>query len=108
MKVIPFLITGFLLFLAGLIFYFVLNNLLSDFTSKQAQPGIILFVGFAFVFTLMLAILNGVAANYFVEKKDKSIAIASLISIPVFVIIGLIIMIVGLAICVAVADALRF
>lgn len=108
MKVIPFLVTGFLLFLAGLIFYFVLNNLLSDFTSKQAQPGIILFVGFAFVFTLMLAILSGVAANYFVEKKDKSIVIASLISIPVFVIIGLITMIVGLAICVAVADALRF
>ncbi len=108
MKVIPFLATGFLLALAGVILYFVLNNLLSDFTVKQAQPGIILFVGIAIVFTLIAAILSGVAANYFIEKKDKSLATASIISIPVFFAIGLIAMIIGLAICVAVADALRF
>ncbi len=108
MKVIPFLITGFVLTLVGVILYFVINNLLSDFTVKQAQPGIMLFVGFAIVVALTTAVLNGVAANYLIEKKDKTLAVASVISIPTFVIVGLIVMIVGLAICVAVADAFRY
>jgi hypothetical protein len=108
MKVVPFLITGFVLTLVGVILYFVLNNLLSDFTVKQAQPGIMLFVGFAIVVTLTTAVLSGVAANYLVEKKDKSLAVAALGSIPVFVVVGSIVMIVGLAICVAVADAFRY
>lgn len=108
MKVIPFLVTGFLLALAGFVLYFVLNGQLDGFTSKQAQPGIILFIGFWVVFALIAAILSGIAANYFIEKKEKSLAIASLISIPVFFVVGLIAMIIGLAISVAVADAFRY
>ena len=108
MKVIPFLVTGLVLALVSVILYFVLNNLLSDFTVKQAQPGIMLFVGFAIVVTLTAAVLNGLAANYLVEKKGKTLPVASVISIPTFIVVGLIVMIVGLAICVAVADAFRY
>lgn len=108
MKIIPFLLTGFVLALGGVILYFVLNNSLSELTSKQAQPGIIFFVGFAIVITLSAAILSGVAANYFIEKKEWKMPAASLLTIPIFTVIGIIVMIIGVAISVAVVDAARF
>lgn len=108
MKVIPFLLTTLGLALVGVICYFALNNLLADLTAKQAQPGIIFFVGFAILISLMAAVLSGVAANYLIENKSWSLGVSALISVAVFFIIGVIILIAGVAISIAIVDASRF
>lgn len=107
MKLIPFFITGLLNVAVGAILFLFLLSALNGFSSKQAQPGLILFIGSVLLISLIAAILSGVAAKFLIEKKAWHFLTVVLIVIPIFVTMGAVVSVITLAISIAVADALR-
>jgi len=107
MKLIPFMITGLMNIGVGVVLFFLLLLGMNGYSEQQATPGLITFIIWVLLVSLLTAILSVVTTNFFTTKKSMNFWVAALISIFVFVIIGVVFDIIGLFISIFVTEALR-
>jgi len=107
MKFIPFMITGLVNIGVGFVLLFFLLLSLNGYSGKQAEPGLILFIAWILLTSLLVAVLSIVMTNFLTAKKSINFWVSSLISVLVFVILGAVINVVGWFASLFVTEALR-
>jgi hypothetical protein len=107
MKAIPFIITGLMNVGIGVALFFLLLLGLNGFTGKQAEPGLILFIVWVLLVSLLSAISSVVLTNYFVSKKSMNFWLAALLSVLIFVAAGAVFNWVGWFVSILVTSAMR-
>ncbi len=101
------MITGLMNIGVGVVLFFLLLLGMNGYSEQQATPGLITFIIWVLLVSLLTAILSVVTTNFFTTKKSMNFWVAALISIFVFVIIGVVFDIIGLFISIFVTEALR-
>ena len=107
MKLIPFTITGLINIAVGVVLFFFLLLGLNGYSGKQAEPGLILFIVWILLASLLVAVLSVVMIGFLTAKKSINFWASSLISVLVFVILGAVINVVGWFTSLFVTEALR-
>ena len=107
MKFIPFTITGLVNIGIGVVLLFVLLLSLNGYSEQQATLGLILFIVWVLLVSLVTAFLSVVATNFLTTKTSMNFSIAALISVFVFVIVGIVFEIIGCFISIFVTEGLR-
>jgi len=107
MKFIPFTITALVNIGVGVVLFFALLLGLNGYSEQQATPGLILFIVWVLLVSLLTAFLSVVATNFLTTKTSMNFWIAALISIFVFVIVGAVLSVVGWFVSIFVTEALR-
>ena len=107
MKAIPFLITGLVNIGVGVFLFFFLLLGLNGFSEKQAEPGLITFIVWVFLASLMTAILSVVSTNFFATRKSMNFWLAAFLSIFIFGAVGAILNVIGWFAALFVTSALR-
>lgn len=107
MRLIPFAITGLINIAVGVVLFFFLLLGLNGYSGKQAEPGLILFIVWILLASLLVAVLSIVMTNFLTAKKSINFWVSSLISVLVFVILGAVINVVGWFTSLFVTEALR-
>jgi hypothetical protein len=107
MKSTPFAITAFVNIGVGVFLFFILLLSLNGFSEDEATPGLILFIVWILIVSLLTAVLSVVATNFLTAKKSMSFWIAALISVLLFVIVGGVFNIIGLFASVLVTSAMQ-
>jgi hypothetical protein len=106
-KAITFLITALINTGIGAFLFFMLLLSLNGFSEKQATPGLILFIGWVLLGSIVAGILGFLSANYLIENKSINQWLAALIAIAVFVIVGALINIIGFFAAIFLTSAMR-
>ena len=107
MKFIPFAITGLVNIGIGIVLFFFLLLGLNGYSEKQAMPGLIIFVAWVTLVSLLSGVLSVFATDFLVNKKAINFWISLLISVLVFVVGGAVINVVGWFVSLFVTEALR-
>lgn len=89
MRIAAFLITSLINLIAGVVLLFFLLLALNGFTGKQAEIGLILYIIWVLIASILAGVLSVRLANYLAAKKSFSRWIAALISIAVFSLTGI-------------------
>lgn len=87
--------------------FFMLLLSLNGFTSKQAEPGLILFVVWVLISSLAAAILSVLTLNYLAGAKSFNQWLAALIAVAVFVVGGAAINFAGIFVAAFFVSAMR-
>ncbi len=88
MKIAAFLITGLVNgTIGGVLFFFLLLGL-NGFSEQQATPGLILYIAWVLIASIIMAILSLWLTNYLTTKKSVNNIVAGLISIGIFIVVG--------------------
>ena len=107
LKAVTFLITTLINIGAGAALFFILIISLNGFTEDQAALGLILFIVWALLCSLVAGILSFLSAKFLTERKSYNAWFAALLAIVVFVITGAIVNFVGVIVAVFVTSARR-
>jgi multisubunit Na+/H+ antiporter MnhB subunit len=107
MKIAAFLITGLINVSVGIVLFFFLLLGLNGFSGKQAEPGLILYIVWVLIASVITAVLSLWLTNYLTAKKGMNSILAGLIPVTGFVIIGAVSTFVALIAAVILVDALR-
>lgn len=107
MKAITFITTALINLGIGAAAFFMLIISLNGFTGKQAEPGLILFI----IWTLLTAVFTGLlafmSAGFLIDKKSLHPALAALMVIVIFVVIGTISDVIGFFAAVFLTSVMR-
>ncbi len=87
-------------------FFFLLLGL-NGYSGKQAEPGLILFIVWILLVSLLTGILSVVTTNYLTTNKSMNFWVGSLISILLFCIVGAAFSVVGWFVSLFLSEALR-
>lgn len=101
-----FLITA-LANIGGAVLFFMLLISLNGFTGKQAEPGLILFVVWVLLASIVTGVLGFFAANYLIENKSFNRWLAASLTILIFIGVGAAFNFVGLIAAAALTPAMR-
>jgi len=107
MKLIPFMITGLMNIGVGVVLFFLLLLGMNGYSEQQATPGLITFIIWVLLVSLLTSISSVVLTSFLTTKKSMNFWIAALISILVFVIVGGVVDFIGWFISIFVTEALR-
>jgi hypothetical protein len=107
MKAIPFLITGLINLGGGVFLVFFLLLGMNGFSEQQAQPGLIFFIVWVLLASLITAILSVVATNFFTARKSMNFWLAALLSAFIFVVAGMVLSVVGWFVSLFITTAMR-
>lgn len=107
MKTTAFLITTLINIAIGAVLFFMLVFSLNGFTEDQATPGLILFIVWALLCSLVAGILSFLSVKFLTEKKSFNRWLAALSAIVIFVIIGATVNFVGMIAAVFLTSAMR-
>ena len=107
MKAIPFLMTGLINLGVGVFFFLFLLLGMNGFSEKQATPGLIFFIVWVLLVSLIAAIASVVATNYFTAQKSMNFWLAAFLSTFIFVVVGAIASVVGWFASLFITSALR-
>lgn len=86
-KITAFALTLLINIAIGVVLFFFMLVLMNGFSGSDAEPGLIAYV----VLGLIVSVLMGTAAfllTTFLMKKDMKGAVAALIAVPIFSIVG--------------------
>lgn len=107
MQILNFFITALVnIGIAFILFFFLIIGL-NGYSEKQATPGLILFIVWSLLFSLLAAVLSVLTAKYLIGKKSFGSISAVAIASPVFIIVGGIAGFLGVFAAVALIEALR-
>ena len=106
-KAATFLTTALINIAVGAIAFFMLILSLNGFSEKQAESGLILFIGWALLSACITGILGSMSAIYLIKEKSFNVWLASFLAITTFVVVGLISNIVGFFAAVFLTSAMR-
>ena len=87
-KATTFLITVLINAALGAALFFMLIISLNGFTGKQAEPGLILFIVWALLGSIMTGVCSFLSVKYLIEKKSFNQWLAALLAITIFVTVG--------------------
>ena len=107
MKIATFLTTLLANLIIGIVLFFVLIIALNGFSESQATSGIILFVVWEIIFSIVAAGLSVVAANFLIKRKTFSSLVSGLIACLFLILIGAVSSFIGLIASVGLVSALR-
>jgi len=107
MKVAAFLLTALANVGIGAFLFFMLLISLNGFAGRQAEAGLILFVVWALLCSLVAGILSFLSVKYLTEKKSFNAWLAALLAIAVCVVIGAAVNFVGIIAAVFLTSAMR-
>lgn len=107
MKIAAFLITALANLVVGFVLFFFLIIALNGHSGSQAEPGLILFIVWALIFSLATAVLSVLAISYLTKKKSLSRLTAAIISVIVFIFVGGILDFIGVFAAIGLIEALR-
>lgn len=102
-----FLATALANIAIGAALFFMLIISLNGFTGKQAEPGLILFIVWALLVSVITGVLALLSTNYFVKRKSFNPWLAALSAIAIFIVLGAAIDFVGLIAAVVLTAAIR-
>jgi len=106
MKAVAFLITTLINIGIGVGLFFMLIVSLNGFTGEQADPGLILFVVWILLASIIAGVLAFLSAKYLISKKSFKPWRAALLAIAIFVIVGTAANIVGFIAAVVLTSAM--
>jgi hypothetical protein len=101
------MITGLMNIAVGVVLFFFLLLGMNGYSEQQATPGLITFIVWILLASLLVAVLSIVMTNFLTAKKSINFWVSSLISVLVFVILGAVINVVGWFVSLFVTEALR-
>lgn len=107
MKIATFLITALANACIGLFMFFALIMSLNGFSESQAMPGLVLFIIWSVIFTIITGVLGILLANYLATKQSMNKFVAALVSILAFILVGGVISVVGFFAAVFLVSAMR-
>lgn len=107
MKILAFIITALANIGIGVVFLFFLLIALNGYSERQANPGLILFIVWVLLFSLITAISSFLTTGWMEKKKSFSPMVAALGSILTFVAIGVGINFIGIFAAIILIEALR-
>lgn len=106
MKIGAFLLTATANLGIGIVLFFFLIIALNGYSESQATPGLILFIVWILIFSLIMAILSFFMVGYFGKKSMNKLA-AMILSVVVFSLAGTVVDFVGMLAAVGLIEALR-
>jgi hypothetical protein len=106
-KATIFLITALVNIAIGAALFFMLIISLNGFTGKQAEPGLILFIVWAVIASIMMGVLALLTAIFLIERKSFNPWLTASLAIGIFIIVGAAIDFVGLVAAVVLTSAMR-
>lgn len=107
MQILNFLITALANIAIGFVLFFFLIVGLNGYSGSQAEPGLILYVVWALLFSLVAAFLSFLTAKYLIGKKSFSPVAAVAVAAPIFIIVGGVLNLVGIFAAIILIEALR-
>ena len=107
MKITALLMTAILNGVIGAGLAFFLLIAMNGFSESQAMPGLILFIIWVVLTSIITGVLSFLTTKYLINKKFLSAIVSGLIAVVIFVIIGGIFNIIGSFGAILVATALR-
>jgi len=87
--------------------FFMLILSLNGFSEDEAAPGLILFVVWAVLVSIIAGVLGFLSANYLITKKSFNPWLAALLAIMVFIVVGTAANIAGVIAAVIIASAMH-
>ena len=107
MQILNFIITAAINIGVACVLGFFLLIALNGFSGSQAEPGLILYVVWTLLASLVAAVLSVLLAKYLIGKKSFKPIGAIAISAPIFVVIGGIVHVAGMFAAIILIEALR-
>lgn len=107
MKAIPFLMTGLINLGVGVFFFLFLLLGMNGFSEKQAEPGLIFFIVWVLLVSLIAAIASVFSTSYLTAQKSFNFWLAAFLSVFIFVIVGAIFDMLGWFISLFITSAMR-
>jgi hypothetical protein len=107
MKIAAFLITALANLGVGFVLFFFLIIALNGYSESQATPGLILFIVWVLLFSLIAAVLSLLTINFLSKKKSLSRFAAAIISVVVCIFVGGTLNFVGIFAAIGLIEALR-
>jgi len=106
-KIVSFFFVSLCVAIVGYFAFFGMIIMMNGFSEKDAIWGIYLYIAWAIVVTLLAGLLT-IATEILIERKlEWSIYVSPLVAIPVFVVLGVLLDIVGVVIGLFTADMVR-
>lgn len=107
MQILNFFVTAIInIGIACVLFIFLLIAL-NGFSERQANPGLILYIVWTLLASLLAAALSVLTAKYLIGKKSLKPFGAIAISSPIFIILGGVASFIGIFAAVLLIEALR-
>jgi len=107
MKSIPFTITALVNIGVGVVLLFALLLGMNGYSEDQATLGLIGFIVWVLLVSVLSAVLSVAATNFLMTKASMNFWIAAPISVLVFIIVGIVFQIIGCFISLLMTEALR-
>jgi hypothetical protein len=107
MKITVFVINALIQLVAAALGFFMLLLGLNGFSSKQAEAGLFLYIILSFMSAIGMGIASAFTAQWLGAKPALGKIVASLISISVFAVVGIVILTIVFFASVLLTDALR-
>lgn len=107
MKAIPFLITGLINLGVGIFLFFFLLLGMNGFSEKQAEPGLIFFIVWVLLTSLITAILSVASTSFLTTQKSLNFWFAAFLSAFIFVVAGAVLSVIGWFISLFITSAVR-
>ena len=107
MKFATFLVTLLANLIIGIILFFFLIIALNGFSESQATTGLIVFVVWEIIFSIIAAVFGVLAGKFFIDRKTFSSFVSGLMACLFFILIGAVFSFIGLIASVGLVSALR-
>ena len=107
MKILAFFLTAVVSVCAGAVLFFFLLLGLNGFTESQAGPGLILYIVWVLLFSLVAAALSFFLTRWLADKKSWNAALAALLSTFLFSFAGAASSFAGIFAAIILIEALR-
>ena len=107
MKITALLMTAILNGIIGAGLFFFLLIAMNGFREREATPGLILFIIWVVLTSIIAGVLSFLTVKYLINKKSLSAIVSALISVAIFIIVGGISNVVGMFAAILLATALR-
>lgn len=107
MQILNFLITALVNIAVGVVLFFFLLLGMNGYSEKQATPGLILYIAWALLFSILTAVFSVLAARFLIRKKSFSPLAATAIFAPIFIVVGGVANFVGIFAAIFLTEALR-
>jgi hypothetical protein len=107
MRIIVFIINAVIHLAAAAVGFFMLLLGLNGFSERQANPSLLFYIILSVGSALGLGVASAFAAKWLAQKKSLGALGASAIAVPVFSVVGVLILVVVFFVAVLIASAMR-
>ncbi|HVF66126.1 MAG TPA: hypothetical protein VM914_00580 [Pyrinomonadaceae bacterium] len=107
MRIIVFVINAVVQLAAAAVGFFLLLLGLNGFSERQANPGLLFYIVLGVASAVGLGVASAFAAKWLTQRRSMGALGASAIAVPVFAVVGVLILIVGIFVAALIASAMR-